>query len=420
MRVLFVVNPEKSIFQYLVPLAWALRTAGHEVRVASQPAFATVITQAGLTAVPVGEDRDPWRITANRPDLREAMRVGIMKPYDAFEEPEKATWEYLRPGLAEAVRGWHRVANFPIIAELVEFARHWRPDLVVWEPLTFAGGIAARACGAAHARLLFGVDVYGGVRALFRRLDARRPAGERADPMAEWLTGYARKYGFDFGEDMVTGHFTIDQLPRSLQVEADLPYVRMRHVPYGGPSVVPDWLRAAPERPRVGFTMGLHATEIYNGYNVDVQDILDHLGELDIEVVATIAASERPKLRRIPPNARVVPFVPWQALVSTCAAVVHHAGAATLATAALHPIPQLSLHYHFDQPTLARKLAAHGAGLELHTGEATGPAVAHAVHRLLTEPAFARRAHDLRDEVHASPSPNDLVPHLEELTAKHR
>jgi hypothetical protein len=31
-RVLFTVNPERTIFLSMVPLAWALRTAGHEVR----------------------------------------------------------------------------------------------------------------------------------------------------------------------------------------------------------------------------------------------------------------------------------------------------------------------------------------------------------------------------------------------------
>ncbi|WP_343962511.1 nucleotide disphospho-sugar-binding domain-containing protein, partial [Streptosporangium amethystogenes] len=366
MRVLFAVNREKSIFQYLVPLAWALRTAGHEVCVAGQPSFAKVITQAGLTAVPLGDDRDPWRITENRQDRLDALRVGIMAPYDAFDDPAKATWEYLKPGMLKATQGWHRVSNFPIIKELVDFARHWQPDLVIWAPLSYAGPIAAKACGAAHARLLFGVDVYGGVRRLYRRLNEQQPPEDRADPLADWLASYGRKYGFDFSEDMLTGNFTIDQFPLSLQIEAEgLHYLRMQYVPYGGPAVVPDWLRTPPRRPRVGLTMGLDATEVYNGYDVDVQVILDALADLDIELVATVAESEQRKLARVPGNARLVSYVPWQAMVPTCSAVIHHAGAATLATTALHPVPHLSLHYHYDQPILARKLAEHGAGLEI-------------------------------------------------------
>ncbi|MET8054619.1 nucleotide disphospho-sugar-binding domain-containing protein, partial [Streptosporangium sp. NPDC005286] len=194
----------------------------------------------------------------------------------------------------------------------------------------------------------------------------------------------------------------------------------MRYVPYGGPAVVPDWLRTPPRRPRVGLTMGLSATEVYDGYNVDMQDIFDALADLDIELVATVAESEQRRFSRVPDNTRMVAYVPWHALAPTCSAVIHHAGAATLATTALHPVPQLSLHYHYDQPILARKLAEHGAGLEIHTSQVTGQAVRGNLLRLLNEPAFHRCAADLRDEIHALPTPNQLVPQLEELTAKHR
>ncbi|MET7395844.1 activator-dependent family glycosyltransferase [Dactylosporangium sp. NPDC005572] len=421
MRILFAVNPEKTIFQYLVPLAWALRTAGHDVRVASQPAFAGVITQAGLTAVPLGADRNPWRVTAHQPEVRARMRVGILEPYDAFDHPEKATWDYLSNGLAGALNSWHKPQNFPIVGELVEFARAWRPDLVVWEPMTFAGPIAAKACGAAHARLLFGIDVFGGVRQTFRALAAEQPADQRTDPLMEWFEGYGRRYGFTATEDMFVGHFTVDQFPASLQDEAPgLRYERMQYVPYGGVAVVPEWLRTPPERPRVALTMGLSATEIYNGYTISMREVVAALADLDIHLVATVADSEREHLGTIPANTTVVPYVPWHALAPTCSAVVHHAGAATLATTARHPVPQLSVHYHFDQPILARKLADHGAGLEIPTAEATGEKVRAAVLRLLSEESFRRRAADLRDEILALPTPNELVPRLERLTAEHR
>ncbi|MBB6421389.1 activator-dependent family glycosyltransferase [Streptomyces sp. AK010] len=420
MRVLLAVNPEKTIFQYMVPLAWALRTAGHDVRVAGQPAFADVVTQAGLTAVPLGSDRNPWRITAHKPQARAEMRVGIPEPYDAFDDPAKSTWDYLKPGIHAAAKGWHRVSNFPIIADLVEFARSWKPDLVIWEPLTYAGPIAAKAVGAAHARILFGIDVFGGVRRRYLELKAQQPPSEQADPLADWLAGYGRTYGFDFTEDMLTGHFTIDQFPASLQTEAPgLHYLRMRYVPYGGRAIVPDWLRDPPKRPRVALTMGLSATEIFDGYTISLQDILTALADLDIDIVATVADNERKHLTHIPDNAHLVPYVPWHALVPTCSAVIHHAGAATLATTSLTPVPQLALHYHFDQPILARKLADTGAGLAIHTSQATGPAVRHAVQRLLTEPHFHQAASRLTHEITTLPSPNELVPQIERLVETH-
>ncbi|MGW0595393.1 activator-dependent family glycosyltransferase [Streptosporangium sp. NPDC002607] len=418
MRVLFAANPEKAHLLAMVPLAWALRTAGHEVRVAGQPAFTDLITQAGLTAVPVGRDADLWQLLARDPRLPDwtwEPAYGLPTPYDVVEFPEKATREYLTTGYAEVQQSWHRPACLPIIAGLVDFARHWRPDLVIWEPLTFAGPIAAKACGAAHARLPWSLDVFGLTRDRFLRL-----GDERADPLRDWLEGYGRKHGFAFDEEMITGHFTVDQLPASLSMRAGLDYVPMRYVPYGGPAIVPKWLWTAPERPRVALTMGLSLTDHQAGYSVSVQEILDALADLDIEVVATIATTEQDKLARVPANARLVSYVPLHALAPTCSVVISHGGFGTVLTTALHGVPQLAMPWDFDGPLFARQVADQGAALVVAADRASGAAVRENVLRLLGEPGFRERAADLRDEIHAMPSPNDLVPRLEELTAKHR
>ncbi|GAA4542236.1 activator-dependent family glycosyltransferase [Amycolatopsis samaneae] len=413
MRVLLTTFPEKTFFYHLVPLAWALRTAGHEVRVACPPKFAPIVTQAGLTAVPVGPDRDFWRITEAMAGGTESMRAGIMPPYDAFDDPSKQNLDYLRPGLTEAVRGWHRVSNFPIIAGLVEFAQAWRPDLVIWEPLSQAGAIAARACGAAHARMLWSVDLFGGVRDHYLRLQDTEP-----DPYEEWFSSYGRKYGFEFGEDMVTGDFTLDHIPAGLQIEAELPYLRFRYVPYGGPAEVPDWLKRPSERPRIAFTMGLSATEIFHGYHLPLSDVLGALSEMDVEVVATVAPAEQEKLGSVPDNVRLVSYVPLHALAPTCAAAVHHAGLGTFATFARAGVPQLCVPHHLDEPMFAAGIARAGAGIDLR--EPTVETIGASVRRLLDDPAFGTGAASLRSEMDALPSPNEIVPELEDRTAKYR
>ncbi|MEV4379972.1 activator-dependent family glycosyltransferase [Streptosporangium sp. NPDC049644] len=423
MRVLFVANPEKAHLLTMVPLAWALRTAGHEVRVAGQPKFADMITQAGLTAVPVGRDADLWQLLARDhriPDWTWDPAYGLPVPYDVVDDPARGTWRHLADGYAEALRTWHRPGSLPMIAGLVDFARHWRPDLVIWEPLAYAGPIAAKACGAAHARLLWSLDVFGIARDSFLRLKAEQPPEERADPLADWLGAYGRKHGFDFTEDMTTGHFTIDQIPSSLSVRADLSYLPMRYVAYGGPASVPKWLWTAPERPRVALTMGLSLTDHKAGYAVSVQDVLDSLADLDVELVATVPESERHRLSRVPDNARLVSYAPLHALAPTCSAVINHAGFGTFLTTARYGIPQLALPWDFDGPAFARQAAGQGATLVIRADQATGQAIRQSVLRLLGEPAFRHRAADLRDEIHALPSPNQLVPQLEELTAKHR
>jgi glycosyltransferase (activator-dependent family) len=426
MRVLFVVNPEKAHFYALVPLAWALRTAGHEVMFASQPRFADTVTQAGLTAVPVGRDVDLWDLIPRHDDFRDwtwKPKYGLQEhpPYDVAESAEKATWAHMAQSYGNTLLVWHKQASFPMIGGVVNFARHWQPDLILWEPLAFAGPIAAKACGAAHARLLWSVDVFGYTRSEFLRLKGLQPEGDRKDWMAEWLDGYARKYGTEFTEDMITGQFTIDQLPGSLRLEGEgLHYVPMRYLPYGGAAVIPKWLHARPERPRVALSMGVSLSDHGADFSVSVQDILDNLSTMDVEVVATIAQSEQRKLARIPDNARIVSYAPLDALAATCSAIITHGGFGTFLTAALHGVPQLSAAWDFDSPLLAGRAAAQGGSLMIRADQATGEVVRKNVARLLDEPAFGERAAHLRDELYTMPTPNQLVGDLEELTTKHR
>ena len=421
MRILFTTYPERSHFLAMAPMAWALRTAGHEVCFASQPKFVDTITQAGLTAVPVGSNRDLWQIMAKDLEWLGIGMNGIPVPYDAADwRAEQVTWDYIKDGYDIHVPRWHKMSNVPMIPDLVAFARHWQPDLVVWEPSTYAGAIAAEACGAAHARLLFSLDTYGVVRERFLRLNRERPIDQQADPLAEWLAPYGDKYGFDYSEDLVTGQFTITHVPPSLSVEAEEHhYLPIRYVPYGGPGVVPDWLRTPPERPRVAITMGL-STGDATGYAIDLPDLFAELAELDAEVVATLSKAAQEYVTTVPDNVRLVPFAPLHALLPTCTAVMHHGGFGTLVTTAQNGKPQLVVPWNADGPALAQKVAAQGAGLALHVTQSAGALVRDRLERLLTEPKFQHSADRLREEALAMPSPNEAVDEIEKLVTKFR
>src|SRR6187200_565007 len=60
MRILFAILPVTSHLLPLAPLAWALQSVGHEVRVVTHthPTMADTITGTGLTAVSLGEEID--------------------------------------------------------------------------------------------------------------------------------------------------------------------------------------------------------------------------------------------------------------------------------------------------------------------------------------------------------------------------
>ncbi|MFF3444698.1 hypothetical protein ACFYWM_40620, partial [Streptosporangium sp. NPDC002721] len=267
MRVLFTSHAEKSHFLGMVPLAWALRNAGHEVRVASQPELTDVVTGAGLTAVPVGTDHELRRLSK----VMERVDPGAPVFDMAEDRPEVLTWEHLTWGYGGVVPWWWRVVNDPMIEDLTGFCREWKPDLVIWEPLTYAGAIAAKACGAAHARFMWGLDLTARMRGHYLRVKEGRPPGDRPDVLAQWLGARAAKVGTTFSEDLTTGHFTIDYTPTSLRLELPHTYLPLRYIPYNGAAVVPSWLHGPPAKPRVCLTLGTSATERLDGYSVDVQ-----------------------------------------------------------------------------------------------------------------------------------------------------
>ena len=417
MRVLFVTHAERTHFLGMVPLAWALRNAGHEVRVASQPELTEVITGAGLTAVPVGKDHMLHRLLTHGASLD----PDAPPPFDMAENrPEKLTWEYLRRGYHdELVPWWWRVVNDPMIGELTAFCRHWKPDLVIWEPVTYAGAIAAKACGAAHARMLWSLDLFTRMRGHYLRAREQHAPHER-DAMAEWLGARATKAGTTFSEEMTSGHFTIDPTPTSLRLPSPHTYLPVRYIPYNGTAVIPPWLHTPPTKPRVCLTLGTSATERLDGYSVSVQDILTHLADLDLDIIATLPEKQQAELHHIPDNTRLVSFVPLHALAPTCSAVIDHGGPGTVFTVASRGVPQLMVPKLFDEPLLAENLAGRGAGLVMRSGDASGPRVREHLLRLLEEPSFTESAGRLRAEIEAMPTPNELVPQLERLTAEHR
>ncbi|MGW6603261.1 activator-dependent family glycosyltransferase [Streptomyces sp. NPDC055036] len=420
MRVLLASFAQDAHYNGCVPLAWALRTAGHEVRVASQPALTESITRAGLTAVPVGDDHVMDEVMS-----RVGREIFLLHQVPDFLEnrPERLGLDFLKGhDTVMTATFYSQVNNESMVADLVGFARGWRPDLVVWEPFTFAGAVAARAAGSAHARLLSFPDLFLSTRrALTGRLD-QEPDEHRDDMLREWLTWTAGRFGVGFEEELIVGQWSIDQTPESVRLPLGQRTVPMRYIPYNGPlpAVVPDWLREPPARPRVCLTLGVTTRNSTFPHALDIAEVLEALADLDIEVVATLDPSELRRVRTVPANTRVVEQVPLHAVLPTCAAIVHHGGAGTWATAMAYGVPQIAFGWMWDAIYRAERMESLGAGLRLRADELSSGALREKLVRVLKEPSFAEAAGRLRQEVVSTASPNDVVPVLERLTAEHR
>jgi glycosyltransferase DesVII len=311
--------------------------------------------------------------------------------------------------------------NEPMIDPLAEFARAWRPDLVVWDPLTYAGPIVAGVVGAAHGRSLCFADVWVGTRELFRKLSAEVPEADRRDPLAEWLDGRASEFGGRFTDEFTTGQLTVDPLPDSLAVPTSAPRTPIRFVPYNGPAVVPDWLRAPAGRTRICLSLGASNTERYGGDYISKGAILEALADLDVEVVAALLPAQVRELGPMPPNVRVVESVPLHALLPSCSLLIHHGGFGSYAGALVHGVPQLTVTTPVaDQLYRGSGLERQGAGLLLPHARATPQAVRDAAARIVADESFAFHADRLRSEATSRPAPSEVVPVLERLAEERR
>ncbi|WP_086821558.1 activator-dependent family glycosyltransferase [Allokutzneria sp. NRRL B-24872] len=410
MRVLFTPFPAKAHVYNMAPLIWAMRNAGHEVRIAAQPnpAEPNALSSAGLSAHQAGKPLNWEQRTEEGGGEYTEEELALIAEFPIAQiDEEKITPEYAEVIFDIWAPLCEAMAGPDVTADLVEFAREWKPDLVVWDALVYAGPVAAKACGAAHARLLMGSDNFGRMRKALQE--------QQRDPMRDWLTGKLGEFGLEFDEDVVLGQLTIDAMPACTRYETDAKTLPVRFTPYNGPSESPKWLRDKPTKPRVCVTVGLSAreNEIPNKDDgFDAAELFEAVRGLDVEVVATLQTENAPE------NVRLVDFVPLNELLPSCAVVVHHGGTGTIGNAVVHGVPQLVIPGStWGEATAAHELEKAGAALTLRPEEFSAQALRERLVRLLEDKSFVDSAAAVRAEMLGRPTVNDVVLDLEKLAA---
>jgi hypothetical protein len=342
MRVLFTPYPSNAHILPIVPLAWAFQSAGHEVRVASHASFADAIAATGLTPVPIG---DPNALEARlRDDARQpAGHEEVLHFADVlgFTAEEREHWINFYQYFLNPISDYVRV-DLPDEGDLVDFARAWQPDLVLWDELFYAGPVAARVSGAAHARFMLGPDI---IAFSLERLAERRAevlaAGLPENPLADLMKPIAAKYGIEVDDELLLGQWTLDPMPEGYGPPTNTTTIRMRYVSYSGTEVAAPWLLEKPERPRVALTLGESTRRFIPGDWDRTPRILAAVSDLDIEVVATLNALQLQGLESVPDNVKVVEYVPLTQLLPTCSAIIHHGGPGTFSASRAYGVPQL-------------------------------------------------------------------------------
>lgn len=151
-----------------------------------------------------------------------------------------------------------------------------------------------------------------------------------------------------------------------------------------------------------------------------IQEILDSVGDLEMELVLTLPKESQDQLRDVPANTRLVESVPLADVLPTCAAMVHHGGTWSFGCALRYGVPQLLVSRAFDVPLKLQCLDRTGAGLAMKPADVDGPSVRAAIVRLLEDGTIRANARRLRQEVLSMPAPNELARTLEVLVVAHR
>jgi MGT family glycosyltransferase len=205
---------------------------------------------------------------------------------------------------------------------------------------------------------------------------------------------------------------TVTELdPHSAQVPASFQYVGPvfeRVAPSGWHS---PW---AADDPRPLVTISFSTTNIWDKTS-RIQRALEALAGSRYRVLVTTGLMDVTGLS-VPDNAVLATYVPHDEILPRAALMITHAGHGTVMASLAHGVPLVCLpNRAADQPALAARVEALGAGLALDGDLATPADIADSVSRVLARDSYAATARQLAATIAGAPGAKDSATHLEML-----
>lgn len=365
MRVLFVASPMVGHVHPLVPLARAVRAAGHDVLLATGPEGVEAARSCGLD---VG-------------DVAPGLRIGPLFGGQALRHPLQARLSASGEEREPAFVGVLFAAVGERMADgLVAMADEWQPDLVVSEPLAAVSAIAA---GRRRVPLVLVNMTFFDAEQLFAVTAAR-------------LGRTARRHG-------------VQRLPAPAEVFTIAPSSvageqrarPMRFVPITGAGAAPEELTRPGPRPRIIVSRSTVPDPLPDRL---MSCVVSAAEGADVEVVLA-RPDKRVSRRPLPANVRSTPWLPFPQVFPAASATVHHGGAGTVLTALAAGIPQLVVPGTGDRTVNAELVATRGAGLAVPAKQITTATL----ERLVSDASLAAAAREVAAEIAAMPAPDDLI-----------
>jgi UDP:flavonoid glycosyltransferase YjiC (YdhE family) len=368
-------------FTPLVPLVAELQGRGHQVLVATEPAFGDEVRRRGFNHIGVGRDVTLDDVFSVLPEI--------------FEVPPEDQDAYARPRVFVELRASN------VVGDLLDVAAEWRPDLILRESGELASWAVAERLEVPH------VTVNAGAGTSDRQWETMA---------ASWLRDLGARVGLD---DLDAGslyrYLLISFEPAGYYDWADIPTAAVFRPPVvSSDHDLGQAFAALDQRPLVYVTLG---TEFYN--RELMATILAALVDRDWNVAASTGprgdpAAVDPHLAHV----IVAQWLPQDTVLGRAALVVTHAGAGTTIGSLIRGVPLVCLPQGADQFHHARRVEELGVGVSLTPSEQSPEAITAAANEVIQDVRFRDRGAEVRAETARLPGVETAATLLERTSTE--
>ncbi|ATY13401.1 glycosyltransferase [Amycolatopsis sp. AA4] len=389
MRVLLTGLPIRShLVPAVVPVANALRRAGHEVAIATGSAMRAELERLGVPVLVLPDVLAPEEIPARTPG----------------------------PGSSvDAVRGWRPEISGPLsvplfdermtaafTANLLDAAKPWRPDLIVRETNEYGGFLAAEMLGADLAVLDIAPLIVRLVPDLVKRLNAVR---------AEFGLAAIDSLAPAFGK-ITAGFLPESWYPQGMRTSRH----RCFRLPEQPGDPLDDAIAKLPaDAPLVLMSLGSNAHTLLSSESQLRTIAVEALGALPIRAVVALGHDPAAWTGPRPVNVHFVSFVQQRLLLGACDAFLTHAGFSGIREALSCGVPMAAVPLFADQPANAARVEALGIGLQADAAGLNPDKLAAVLGKVLAEPSYRLAARGFQRRILALPSLDRFAADLEAL-----
>jgi len=150
--------------------------------------------------------------------------------------------------------------------------------------------------------------------------------------------------------------------------------------------------------PPIVFTLGSSAVWVARDF---FQESIAATKMLGRRAVLLIGDDRNRLAEKLPPEILAVDYAPFEALLPSAGAMVHHGGVGTTSQGLRAGIPTLIVPFAFDQPDNAAHAARLGTSRTLARAKYTSTRIAKELRRLLDEPSYAEKAQAVGEQLRA-------------------